>query len=345
MDVFQLIKGLSGKREKTFPPCLIFCPALSGNKESYEPVLAEEAIEQLVGCYLSSAQDEFAVRTFYGDETSLSEIVEECRTFPFFSTRKVVIVRRFEALDKGEKSADAEIQMMLDYLSNPVDTTLLLCVAETVDPKKALYKAFDRLGGVVECPSLTVAQMKERIKQYVACHDKKISSSAMDELIARAGNQLKEVYNSLDLVIGYIGDRDTIQLEDVLFASSDISEETVWNLADAIARGDMANSWLILNELIDQGKDSTEIIGVLHWLLENAYRTLPESEEKPRSTFVERKVAPLATRLGLKKLITAMALCNEATYSIRQAGVDEQLALELLILKLSYVASSASKTR
>jgi hypothetical protein len=68
--------------------CLLFCPSSSGGKESYEPVLAEEVIEQLIKDFIPEGTESMSLSTFYGDETNLNEIVMECRTLPFFSPKK-----------------------------------------------------------------------------------------------------------------------------------------------------------------------------------------------------------------------------------------------------------------
>ncbi len=323
--------------------CLLFCPSSSGGKESYEPVLAEEVIEQLIKDFIPEGTESMSLSTFYGDETNLNEIVMECRTLPFFSPKKVVVVRKFEVLDRSEKSDAKPIQAMLEYLQNPIDATLLICVAESVDARKPLYKAFSKINGLVECPALSISELREWIKQYLKERNKKISPGALEEFVARCGTRLSDVQNALALLLGYVGDKGAITIEDVIASCADVAEESVWSLTDAIARGDMKGAWLVLNDLFNQGKEPPEIIGVIHWLLENAYRTTELAEEKPKSSFVMKKVTPLAKRFGLKRLVTAMNLCNEVTYAMRQTGMDERLALELLVVKLSYIPSKTQR--
>ncbi len=324
--------------------CLLFCPSGTGSKESFEPVLAEEMIEKLIKDFLPERTESIGMRTFYGDETQLDEVVMECSTPPFFSPRKVVVVRKFELLDRSEKSESKEIRPMLDYLQNPLDTTLLICLAETTDARKPLFKAFEARKGIIECPALNANELKEWIRGYLSNKKKRISPEALEEFVARCGTKLSDVQNALTLLLGFVGDKEAITIKDVLESCADVAEESIWSLTDAIALGNMKGSWLILNDLLRQGKEPPEIVGVLHWLLENAYKTTEISEEKPRSSFVAKKVAPLAKRFGVKKLVSAMNLCNETTYSMRETGMDERTALELLVLKLSYTLPKSLNT-
>lgn len=316
--------------------CLLFCSSVSGNKESFEPVLVDETIDELTKNFIPEGMESLAIRTFYGDESQLDEIVMECSTLPFFCPHKVVIVRKFELLDRSEKTDAKAIRPMLDYLQNPLDTTLLICVAEGIDTRKPIYKAFEAINGIIECPALSLIELRDWINKHLKNKKKKISPDALEELISRCGSKLSDIQNALTLLLGFVGEKENITIKDVLESCADVAEESIWHLTDAIALGNMKGAWLILNDLINQGKEPPEIISVLHWLLENAYKTTELSEEKPRSTFVANKVAPLAKRFGLKKLVTAMNLCNETTYAMRQTGTDERTALELLVLKLSY---------
>ncbi len=337
MRITEFLKLL--KENKRIPNCLLFCPSVSAKKESYEPFLIEEAVNILIKKYIPEGEETIGVKTYYADDSTLEEIVEECKTLPFFTPQKVIIVRKFELYDKEFKKKDKNIAMLIDYLENPVDSTLLICIAQSIDPRKDLYKAFEKVKGVVEAPNLTTNEIKEWIQKKVADANKKISPSALEELIARTGTSLTEINNALNILLNYTANKNKIEMEDVLYSCADVAEESIWTLTDAIAMSDMGRAWEVLNDLLNQGKSAPEIIGIIHWLLENAYKTTSVSEDKPRSSYVENKVAPLAKRLGVKKLIQAMNLCNEVTAQMRQSGADERLALELLVLKLSHSPS------
>ena len=86
-------------------------------------------------------------------------------------------------------------------------------------------------------------------------------------------------------------------------------------------------------------------MGIINWLLETAYRALPETGVEAKSRFVADKVMPLARKFGLKKTRAACALCTDTHFLIRSTGVDRVLALELLIIKLAYRPRRARRPR
>jgi DNA polymerase-3 subunit delta len=233
----------------------------------------------------------------------------------------------------GEKNS--AIYPLLQYLEDPSPTSLLVFIAHKADKRKKFYKSCLKAGAIVECPQLDDGAMGAWIRQEAETRGKKIDGGAVSELIHRAGSRLGDVSNALDLVATYVGDSPRITVEDVVAACADVAEETVWALTDAIAASDSNKAVATLFQLVDLGKKPDEILGLINWLLDSAYRAMPETEATLASSFVAQKVMPLARKLGLDKMKRAFALCTETHFMIRSTGTNEMLALELLVIKLS----------
>ena len=77
------------------------------------------------------------------------------------------------------------------------------------------------------------------------------------------------------------------------------------------------------------------MIGTINWLLKSAYAVGIAEGEPNISRFVAQKVGPLTQKLGVRKLRAAFALCTDTQFMMRTTGVDSELALELLVVKLS----------
>jgi DNA polymerase III delta subunit len=150
------------------------------------------------------------------------------------------------------------------------------------------------------------------------------------------------VGNAVNLVVGYVGQTEQVCVNDVITACSDVSEETVWALTDAIAASDTEKALRTLRQLLDYGKSPDEIMGTINWLLDSAYRASPDTSLTLRSKFVEEKVRPLVRKLGLARLKRAFALCTDTHFMMRTTGVDRELAIELLVLKLAAPTRAAA---
>lgn len=332
------IREFTGGIGKGDPPPVVFlCPAAKPpfGREDYEPFLVDEALRKLTAAYVPAGMEDMAYSVFYADESPIPAIVEEARTYPFLAERRVVVVRNAERYKDLSGEKRSPLAPLLEYIENPAETTLLVLAASAVDRRKKFYKACEKNACLVESPQLTEGEMREWINAEMRARGRRLEEAALRELMERAGNRLSDVNNALLLVCGYAGSANTVTEADVRAACADVAEETVWQLTDAIA-GSMPDVALAsLYQLQALNKAPEEIIGTINWLLENAYRAHPETEPVVGKPFVERKVAPLARTLGLQKLKAAMALCTKTMFQMRSTGVDRDLALEMLVIKLA----------
>ncbi len=315
------------------PPVVLFCPgkaAPHARNVTFEPLLAEHAVEAIANACIDPSLRDMAYSVFYADETQAAEIVMEAQTLPFLAERRVVVVRNAEVY-----KFEGRVAPLLSYLESPAESTLMLIVAGAIDRRQKFFKLCQKVGEIVECPELNAQEAQAWVRADAQRRGKRIDSAAVRELVRRAGTRLGDVNNALGVVATYVGGEEQIHEADVAAACSDVAEEEVWTLTDAIAESDMAKALQSLRKLLDLGKHPDEIMGTINWLLKSAYAcAVPESGEK-LSGFVADKVRPLATKLGRNKLRDAFALCTDTQFMMRSTGVNATLAMELLVVKLA----------
>ena len=333
MQVGQFIDSIG----KGAPPrVVLFCPGKAPfGREEWEPVLVDAALKRLFEAYVDPSLQDMAYSVFYADETSPAEIAEEARTFPFLAERRLIIVRNTERYNMMSGDKNSPLAPLVSYIEDPADTTVLALVAPQIDRRKRFYKACEKGAVVVECPQLDDGALRQWVQREVAARKVRIDGDAVRELLDRAGSRLSDVQNALSLVINYAGGQGAITEADVRAACADVAEETVWALTDAIADSDAKRALSLLHQLIALNRAPEEILGTVNWLVENAYRAMPETQAPAPKPFVANKVVKLGQALGLAKLKQAMALCTRTNFSMRETGADRNLILEMLVIKLS----------
>ena len=318
------------------PPAAVYliCPhkAPKARQATFEPFLADRAAEMLVDAAVDPDSRDMAYVAFYADETPASTIALEAETLPFLAERRVVLVRNAERF-----SNESAAKPVLQYLANPCDTTLLIFIAARIDKRTKFYKACEKGGVIVECGQLNEREVSSWLHDEVRERGFRADGAAIQELVDRAGTRLSDVNNALSLVTTFLGeDENIITQNDVATACADVAEEEVWALTDAIAASDVGKSLVCLRRLIAMGKAPDELMGTINWLLTSAYAVAAAGNGPlPISRFVARKVQPLANRLGPHKMRDAFALCTDTHFMLRTTGVDTELALELLVVKLA----------
>lgn len=334
MLVADLLRRLGSE---PLPPVLLFGPgkAAFGRDATFEPMLAEQAIDRIVAATVDPSMRDMAYSVFYGDETAPGAIAAEANTLPFLVEQRVIVVRNAERYLQMGGEKNSPLAPLAAYIESPNPATILLMVCSKSDKRKRFWKACEDAGAVVECPPLEPNEMAQWINSEAERRGKKLTRQAVHELMDRAGARLGDVGNALDIVCNYAGARTDISDEDVRTACGDVAEETVWALTDAIAASNTSRALHTLHQLLALGKAPDEILGLINWLLETAYRAAPDSRLQVRSQFQAKKVMPLVEKLGFPKLKEALALCTDTHFMIRSTGVDQMLALELLVIKLS----------
>ena len=107
----------------------------------------------------------FNVARFYGNESSLGEVLDASYTLPMMTQRRVVIVVRSEHLLQPKRESQASIRALEDfssYLRNPVSTTTLVMVAGTFDKRSKIYKTLTKLSTLTRLGVLTDSGDAER---------------------------------------------------------------------------------------------------------------------------------------------------------------------------------------
>lgn len=338
----QELLGLIGKQP--LPRVMLFAPGKAPfGKEPWEPQLAERCIQKILDVTLEPGMADLAYTALYADEVPVSQVVMEAQTLPFLTDLRIVLVRNAERYFGMSGGKGSQLNPLLEYLKSPNETTILMLVSNKSDKRVAFYTACQKAGEIVECPQLDDRQLGAWVNDAAAALGKRLDRNALNELIERAGSRISDVENALKLVSAYVGASDSIREEDVRAACADVAEESIWALTDAIAQSDPEKALKTLYQLQEFGKSADEIMGTINWLLESAYRASPTTSGQLKSQFQVNKVKPLLDKFGLEKLIDALALCTNTHFMIRSTGVDTDLALEMLVIKLAYRAKAKAR--
>lgn len=324
-------------------PVYLLCPgkAPRANRASFEPFLADRLASHIVDSLVEKEARDFAYNSYHADETAPGEILSMANTLPFLSERRVILVRGVEHYEN-----DDAMQQLVPYFENPCESAVLILIAYAIDQRRKLYKACEKGGFVVSCPQLTDNELRIWVNHEAKRLGLKTEPGAVNEIIQRAGKNLADVANAVQVVAGFIGRDTTITEEAVVQACADVAEEQVWDLTDAIAASNPGKALRVLRELIAMGKSEFEIMGTINWLLKTAYDlAAPSRGSGGRGGYTQGKVQPLADKFGATKLGEAFGLITETDFALRSTGTDRALMLELLVIKLATPRPSARRAR
>ncbi len=175
-----------------------------------ETFYIDQIAEYIENHVLSEAEKGFNQTIVYGRDANVSTILNHARRFPMMAERQVVIVR--EAQTITDLNREVGSKMLLDYLNNPVPSTVLVFCHKnkTLDKRKALGKAVDKLTISVTSKKIYDDKLPGWIESHVHQKGFRISHKAVRMLADAIGSNLERVANEIDKILINLKDGEEI---------------------------------------------------------------------------------------------------------------------------------------
>lgn len=303
MDLDQLKQELHEGMLKPF-----YC--LSGE----ETQIVDQALNLIIQAVLKKEEREHGMARLYADEKSVREVLEEALTLPFFTAKRVVVVRRVEAWEgifvqrrrstsqedqpgqdeAGSKAEEghleAQRQSLLDYLACPNPTTHVILIAGRADGRLPVVRRLKEMGAFVECSAMKEQSATRWVTERAKQAGLRLSKAGASRLVEHVGPDLqrlaREVEKLADFSLSQQG--DDVEAIELLVAGG--RERNAFDLSDAIAGQETEKALRRLNDLLTFGEGEGPIppIVILSkltwqmrrvWLVKDSLKTgLPELE-------------------------------------------------------------------
>jgi DNA polymerase III subunit delta len=311
-------------------------------------LLTEHVVEE-------GARD-FALSKYDLSETPLEQVMEDALTMPFLAARKLVIASGAQFLTGGKDSSKVEhrTELLLDYIENPSDTTVLAftVAADKLDERKKLVKALKQSDAILTFAPLSPTELSAWVGKKASGRGVSMDESAVQALIARVGYSCGKLAAEIEKMALYVGKGNAITSYTVEQLTVRTTEQNVFLLVEEIAKLHPERAMTILHDLL---KDKEEPIKLLA-LIARQFRMMLGSKELARTGLPQTQIAsrlgahPYAVKMAAEQakrfkqetLERIMAELAELDYGMKTGKVDKVLGLELFILRLGAAAAGAA---
>jgi DNA polymerase-3 subunit delta len=313
---------------------------------------------------------------------ALASLRESLNTLPFFGTGKVVWLQNCSFLGDERAASASAVSDDLASLAKELKTfswgnVRLLITAGKVDKRKAFYKAIEKIGTVESFAGLSAdsSDWQDKGEAWVrqAAHSlgKQFSEQAAAELVSSAGPNTRLLHNEVEKLALYVGDRHTIESEDVAEVAVKNKTARAFALGDALGNRDLAHLLRCLDEelwevRLDPQKSE---IGVLYGLISKV-RSMLLLKEMLREGWInpvpdynrfkqqltkvpadrcpsDRRYNPLAinpyilfkalpqvAKYEVEELVNAMEILLECNRRLVSSGGDASIALQQALIQI-----------
>jgi len=302
-------------------------------EESYFIDAISDYVEKNV---LSDAEKGFNQVVVYGKDCSMATILTHARRFPMMAERQVVIVK--EAQDIQDINKDAGARLLLDYITRPVPSTVLVFCHKnkSLDKRKELGKKIGQYTTTITTKKLYDNQLPEFVMEYA--HEKKLSieDRAVSALCEYVGNDLHRLANEVDKLTITLGKGEGVTLDMVMNQVGVSKEYNIFELQKAIINRD----GLLANKIVNYFESNTKknpMIPVVAYLFSFFSKLLiaTQAQDKSDKGLVNAlKISPYSVRdysLALRqypaqKVIGNISFIKEADLKLKgvNAGSDTE---------------------
>jgi DNA polymerase-3 subunit delta len=299
-------------------------------------------VDELVGDEDRSLMvEEIDVGATSDDGDPLLALVDAAQTPPFLTEFRVVLGRFTEKRERNDL-----VQPLVDYLVDPLPSTLLVLEWRGGKVPKALLEGLTRVGG-----ALVDTSPGRKVGEWVTAHlaeaGLKVDGEGRSRLTTWVGDEPSRLLGLIDLLRSTYGPGVKITAEQIEPFLGDDGGVPPWDLTDAIDRGDRAAALELLQRMIGQGeRHPFQVLSTLHSHFGRMLRldgadVAGEKEAAELlgmkgSTFPAKKAMGQARRLGHERIVRAVDLLAQADLDLRGGKAwPDNLVLEVLVARLA----------
>jgi len=234
---------MSDLKKRIFRPVYF----LAGDESYYIDMITDFIGEKV----LNDEEKAFNQVIIYGEDTTVSSIIETARRFPMMASHQVVIVKEAQALKK--------IDDLMFYLDKPLLSTILVInyKYKVIDKRTKLYKALDTQGVYFESMRLRDYQVPPWIERYLMTKGIKIDPDASAMLTEYLGADLHKIVNELDKLLITLPAGKPVITSTLIEKNIGISKDyNNFELQKAVGEKNVYKANLIVRYFADNPKDN-----------------------------------------------------------------------------------------
>lgn len=254
---------------------------LSG-EDQYTIDLAIAAIEKAVAPFVLSEFDKEVI----GSEKnqSLNQVLDLAYSFPFGGGKKLFIVKNFEKFsDKKE---------LAGYINNPPEFTIIVFTqAEKIsDSSKEPYSSLLFRRVLFEARTATGEELVDWLLKKSKQLGINFTRDLAQLLVDIVGEEKTLLEMQLQKLLNYLSDKTKITTDDIIKLASPTKEYSIFNLQDALGKGNKSYAVEVAYNLLDSGMEIVAIINMLSKFV----LTVSQIMELVRSGINDNEAAKLA---------------------------------------------------
>ena len=311
-----------------------------------ESFLIQSAIQRIEKLCLNPAasqldQEIYDARSETG-KPDWQQILQNAQTPPFLSRKRVIRLRRTGVFSSASALAAKQEEALCELCKGALGTAVLIFWEDEVDRRKKRYKTLGSDVFAAEFEHLDAPELRTWLRGYAKRSGLRLEAAAAAALIDLTESDLNTLSQEMRKLSLYVASDETkggeIRLEDVRLLCHNDLKDNIFSLFDRLAEG-RTEAALEIYRNLRRNKEVTQLI--LHLFARQIRQLLAAKAAGSRERIREEMgmhpyragiLLRQSEAFGLDGLIRQYEACRFADEAIKRGDVQEDLAMEQLIL-------------
>lgn len=235
--------------------------------------------KEMVKRIVRQGDETYNLHEYQGKDIDTEAVSEACEAIPMFADKLCVTVCDLDL--ETERLSDSRMKMLTETAANLPDTTVLIFYTANIDvcggkkyptaKNKKLIDLIAKKGTVCEIP---LKSRSEAVK--IICARASKLGSPMDDKAAgllweRCCGDMNMIVSEIDKLTSF-ANGSPVSVQTVEALTPETGDAKSYNLADAVAAGNISRATELYNELIDNRSDPVYLLYVLTGSMNDLYR-------------------------------------------------------------------------
>jgi DNA polymerase-3 subunit delta len=309
---------------------------IAGKEDSLLNARGRELLDEL----LEPSQRATGLFSVEGDAVSASEVLDELRTAPFLTERRVVVVK------DADKFISENRQLLERYFDNPCPTGILVLTVTNWDTRTKLAKKLPGVGKLISVTQPKAWQLPGRLIEYASdAHGKNLTGDAAELLIELTGDTLPRLYSEIDKLATFADAEKVIHVRHIesLIGHNRIFD--AFSVIDACLAGNVARAVEKLRNMFAEDRTAQfSIVGAFAFHFRRMFNAkvllvkgVRPAEIANRLRIWSNKDSFFAQlrKMTLKQIGENLQQLAATDYAIKTGRTKAEVAVEQLVLKLT----------
>jgi DNA polymerase-3 subunit delta len=309
---------------------------IAGKEEPLVNARCQELIDRLV-----DPQDRMTgLLSADGDQLSISDVLDELRTAPFLTGRRVVVVKGADEFVSKNRS------VLENYFDKPSATGVLVLTVGSWPKQTKLARKLGKVGALIEVSPPKRYELPKYLAEYAQRTSKmKLDRPAAEMLIELVGEDLTLLCNEIDKLALFARDEKAITSKHVESLAGHNRIFGAFEVIEAMIAGDPLQAIRRLRNMFEEDKSAEyTVVGAFAYHLRRMFTAKAMLQKGAGPGDVAQKLRiwnnkdrffAQLRQTSLEQLGKYIEQLAAIDYAVKTGQAKTQVAMEQLVLKLA----------